>query len=202
MVWIFSVGERVSKKVVAVVGTTLVAASIAAAQRPAPAPQPTPAPRFGLPRSEEDQNLSAPERVARSASHLERMRAVLKSVLKYLEEAREKRDVIKLNCVNEKLTAVKGLLKMSEQADVAMQEALARRDEETGRDEYDKISIARGKVDQLLTESEACVGELSVYSGDTIVEMVGGDTGEVPSPPPTSRDIVVRPPAASSGENG
>ncbi|MEZ0314750.1 MAG: hypothetical protein ACAI38_23515 [Myxococcota bacterium] len=189
-----------SRKVVAVLGATLVAASIAAAQTPPP--QPTPAPRFGLPRSEEEQNLSAPERVARGASHLERMRSVLKTVLKYLEEAREKRDVIKLNCVNEKLTAVKGLLKMSEQADVSMQEALARRDEETGRDEYDKISIARGKVDQLLTESEGCVGELSVYSGDTIVEMVGGDTGDIPSPPPVTPDIVVRPPAASNGENG
>lgn len=116
--------------------------------------------------------------------------------------ARQAKDVIKLNCVNEKLTAVKGLLKMSEQADVAMQEALARRDEETSRDEYDKITIARGKVDQLLSESEACVGELSVYTGDTIVEMVGGDTGEIPSPPPTTPDVAVRPPAASNGENG
>ena len=192
-----------SKKVVAVVGATLVAASIAAAQTPPPLPQQaTPAPRFGLPRTEEEQNLSGPERVARSASHLERMRGVLKTVLKYLEEAREKRDVIKLNCVNEKLTAVKGLLKMSEQADIAMQEAIARRDDETGRDEYDKVSIARGKVDQLLSESEACVGELSVYAGDTVVEMIGGDSSTIPSPPPVTPDIAVRPPAASNGENG
>ncbi len=197
------VSRSVSKRVVAVVGVTLVAGSIAVAQTPPPpAPQATPAPRFGLPRSAEEQNLSGPERVARSASHLERMRAVLKTVLKYLEEAREKRDVIKLNCVNEKLTAVKGLLKMSEQADIAMQEAIARRDEETGRDEYDKVSIARGKVDQLLSESEACVGELSVYAGDTVVEMVGGDNSTVPSPPPVTPDVVVRPPAASNGENG
>ncbi len=202
MVSLSGVGARVSRRVAASVGVTLIVASIAAAQTPVPAPSATPAPRFGVPRSGEEQNLSGPERLARGASHLERMRAVLKTVLKYLEEAREKRDVIKLNCVNEKLTAVKGLLKMSEQADVAMQEALARRDEETGRDEYDKISIARGKVDQLLTESEACVGELSVYAGDTIVEMVGGDTGDIPSPPPVTPDIVVRPPAASNGENG
>lgn len=194
------VGGRVSKNVVVTMGTLLVAASIAAAQTPAVAPQATPAPRFGIPRTDEDQNLSGPERIARSASHLDRMRGVLKTVLKYLEEAREKRDVIKLNCVNEKLTAVKGLLKVSEQADVAMQEALARRDEETGREEYDKISIARGKVDQLLTESEACVGELSVYTGDTVVEMIGGNTGDIPNPPPTTPDIVVRPPAASNGE--
>ena len=55
------------------------------------------------------------------------MREILSRVLKHLEEAREERDVIKLNCVNEKLTAIKGLLKISEQADVSMQEALARR---------------------------------------------------------------------------
>jgi len=165
---------------------------------PAPRPMATPAP-FGR---EEDQNLSPQVRVQRSAEHLDRMREVLKTVLKFLEEAREKRDVIKLNCVNEKLTAVKGLLKVSEQADVSMQEAIARRDEEMSRHEYDKISIARNKVDQLLGESEACVGELSIYAGETTVEVTGGDDQQTPFPTPVPGDIAVRPPAASPGENG
>ena len=57
-----------------------------------------------------------------SHSALERMRAILTKVLKHLQGARDERDVVKLNCVNEKLTAVKGLLKIAEQADVGLQE--------------------------------------------------------------------------------
>jgi hypothetical protein len=56
------------------------------------------------------------------------MRGSLSKVLGYFEEAREQRDVLKLNCVNEKLTAIKGLLRVSEQAAVTMMEALAMKD--------------------------------------------------------------------------
>jgi hypothetical protein len=146
----------------------------------------------------EETQIPPPEkRGEESAAHLARMREVLGQVLKHLEEAREKRDVIKLNCVNEKLTAVKGLLKVSEQADVTMQEAVARRDDEASSHEFRKIAIARGKIEQLLAESEACVGELSVYSGDTQVEVVEPASQE---PPPASGGggTVVIPPTVAS----
>lgn len=133
-------------------------------------------------------------------AYIGNMKEVLRTVLKYLEEAREERDVVKLNCVNEKLTAVKGLLRISETSDVALREALARRDPDAAAHEFEKIAIAARKVEQLRAESEACVGELAVYSGDTQVEVVVN--GEPPAPadpaatPPTI-DVVVRPPAAS-----
>ncbi len=108
---------------------------------------------------------------ARSTQALSRMKAILNAVLGHLTEAREEKDVVKLNCVNEKLTAVKGLLKISEQADVTLREAVARGDTEVGSHEFEKITIALRKCEQLLAESEACVGELAVYAGDTEVEM-------------------------------
>ncbi len=134
----------------------------------------------------------------KSRQHVERMREVLGKVLKYLEDARDDKDVIKLNCINEKLTSIKALLKISEQADVAMQEGLARRNAEVVQHEFEKISIAAMKCDQLLAESEVCIGELSVFAGDTEVEMtvdgeVPGDLADnIPVEP-----IIVRPPAAS-----
>jgi hypothetical protein len=111
------------------------------------------------------------DKPGRSQDGIKRMREILAKVLTHLEEAREERDVVKLNCVNEKLTAVKGLLKISEQADVTMQEALARRDSDVAGHEFEKVSIALRKCEQLLAESEACVGELAVYSGDTELEV-------------------------------
>jgi hypothetical protein len=111
------------------------------------------------------------QKSSRSAQQLARMRTILTEVLEHLAEAREERDVVKLNCVNEKLTAIKGLLKISEQADVAMQEALARRNSEIAHHEFEKVAVAGTKCEQLFSESEACVGELAVYSGETEVEL-------------------------------
>jgi hypothetical protein len=127
-----------------------------------------------------------------------------------IEEAREEKDIVKLNCVNEKLTQMKAFLKVAEQADVALNEALATRD--AGADaEFSKIAIARTKVDGLRAESEQCIGQLSyVVDQKTTVEVMqpsdlpggggedldavaarGSRTAPLPAPP------VVRPPPAS-----
>jgi len=138
------------------------------------------------------------EKPGKSQEHIGRMKEILTKVLKHLEEARDEKDIVKLNCVNEKLTNVKGLLKISEDGDVKMQEALARRNPEEAAHEFEKIAIARSKCEQLFAESEACVGELAVYSGDTTVEMVvEGQPPEDLSEQVPTVDIITRPPAAS-----
>src|SRR5512136_1986435 len=73
--------------------------------------------------------LSGPEMLDRADRDVVRMKQVLKQVLGRVEEARGEKDIVKLNCVNEKLTQIKGLLKVAEQADVSLQEAVARKDE-------------------------------------------------------------------------
>lgn len=142
-----------------------------------------------------------PEKVERAGAMIDSMRKVLRQVLKYLEEARAERDIVKLNCVNYKLSSVKGLLKISESSEVAMQEALAKRNGSAAGHEYQKIAIASRKVEQLLAETEACVGELSIFSGETSVEVL--ISGPEPRPadpaagPPTPTVVETRPPAAS-----
>lgn len=145
-----------------------------------------------------------------SAEHLSRMKTAVKVVVGRIDEAREEKDVVKLNCVNEKLTQMKAFLEVAEQADVALAEALATRS--PGADaEFSKIAIARTKVDGLRAESEQCAGQLSyVVDEKTIVEVMqpsdlpeggredldagearGARTARLPAPP------VVRPPPAS-----
>ena len=116
-----------------------------------------------------------------SRNALDEMRQVLSRVLEIHQQARESRDVVKLNCVNEKLISVKGLLKISEQSYLVLQEAVSKRNLSIARHEFGKISMARKKCSQLAGESETCVGEFAVYSGDTDIkveidsEKVGGD---------------------------
>jgi len=139
------------------------------------------------------------EKIQRSAEYLEAMRAALKLVLGKLEEARASKDVVKLNCVNEKLTNIKGLLRISEQADVSMQEAIAKKESQTAEHEYTKVTIARAKVEQLAAEAEQCVGLLAFETGPTeVIVEVPEDLPQTdptinPPPPPP----VNRPPPAS-----
>jgi len=125
------------------------------------------------------------------------MRQVLKQVLQRVGDARAENDIVKLNCVNEKLVQIKGLLKVAEQADIGLQEAVARKD--PGADaEYEKIGIARTKVDQMRAETEECVGQLAyVVDEATRVEVetptdLPADNGTWTPPP-----LMMRPPPAS-----
>ncbi len=175
-------------------------AATAAAQAPAPeAPAAAPA-QADVALSREDYSQVPPaEKARRSAEALTSMRSVLKDALGKLEEARNTRDVVKLNCVNEKLTQIKGLLRISEQADVSMQEALAKADKTTADHEFTKVMIARGKVDQLRGEAEECIGQLAFQTDQNmVVEVeVPDDLPEDPTNPPQPPPIVSRPPPAS-----
>jgi hypothetical protein len=141
-----------------------------------------------------------PEKIQRSAEALQRMREVLRDVLGKLEEARNTKDVVKLNCVNEKLTQIKGLLRISEQADVSLQEAVAKKEASSAEHEFIKVTIARQKVDQLRAEAEECIGQLAFRTDENL-------TVEVETPqdlpqtdvthPEALPPVTVRPPPAS-----
>jgi hypothetical protein len=145
------------------------------------------------------EQVSDADKPEASQSALARMKAILSKVLKYLSDARDQGDVVKLNCVNEKLTAIKGLLRVSELSDVQLQEALARRDGDAANHEYEKVAIALRKCEQLLAESEACVGELSVYAGDTEVQVETDESVTTEDPSVYVPPVIIpeRPPAAS-----
>ncbi len=171
------------------------------AQTPTPPPAvPAPPAAEAATPSEKASDVPDPEKLERSAKALVRMRGILKEVLGKLEEARSTKDVVKLNCVNEKLTSIKGLLRISEQSDVALQEAVAKQDATTADHEYTKVSIARVKVEQLRTETEECIGQLAFRTDENLtVEVVEPD--QLPkddfTKPPAPPSVVVRPPPAS-----
>ncbi|MBL9039209.1 MAG: hypothetical protein JNG84_11885 [Archangium sp.] len=116
------------------------------------------------------------DKIRTSADAITRMRSDLKDVLAKLEEARGSKDVVKLTCVNEKNTQIKGLLRISEAADVALQEAVARNESGEAAHEYTKVTIAQTKVQQLRAEAEQCMGQLAFrVDEDMNVEVVTPD---------------------------
>jgi len=170
----------------------LVGGGGARAQQPKPA---TPAPTL-----ERAADVPDVEKLKRSSAAVSRMRSVLTEVLGRLEEARATKDVVKLNCVNEKLTQVKGLLRISEQSDVALQEAVVKKDTTAAEHEYSKVSIAKNKVEQLRNESEQCIGQLAFRTDENLtveVEVPSGLPNEDPTNPPPPPPPTSRPPPAS-----
>jgi hypothetical protein len=182
---------RPSVRLHVLAGLLLLGAGLARAQGPARPPTST---------LERAADVPDAEKVKRSAAAVSRMRTVLSEVLGRLEEARATKDVVKLNCVNEKLTQVKGLLRISEQSDVALQEAVVKKDATAAEHEYSKVSIAKTKVDQLANESQQCIGQLAFRTDENLtveVEVPGGLPTEDPTNPPRPEPPTNRPPPAS-----
>jgi copper chaperone CopZ len=183
---------RTSVPLYVLAGLLLLGAGLARAQAPA---RPTTSTTL-----ERAADVPDAEKIKRSAAAVSRMRTVLTEVLGRLEEARATKDVVKLNCVNEKLTQVKGLLRISEQSDVALQEAVAKKDTTAAEHEYSKVSIAKTKVDQLGNESQQCIGQLAFRTDENLtveVEVPSGLPTEDPTNPPRPEPPTNRPPPAS-----
>ncbi len=117
------------------------------------------------------QQLSTSEKQGRAERALGEMRDALRRVTEILGEARTAKDIVQLNCVNEKLTQVKGLLRISEDASVKMYDAISSNTLDVINHEFTKISVAHQKTVLLRAEAEQCVGELSVYTGETEVSV-------------------------------
>jgi hypothetical protein len=128
-------------------------------------------------------NITDAEKKVRAERMIGDARKSLARATELLQEARNAKDIVQLNCVNEKLTQIKGLLRLSEKASVQMYEAMAKGAQDVVNHEYTKIAVAGQKTQLLRTEAEQCVGELSVYTGDTEVQVEISD--DIPQTDPT-----------------
>lgn len=139
----------------------------------------------------------APEdRMTFTAQALARLRDSVQVVAGKLEEARSTRDVVKLNCVNEKLTQLKALLRVSEQSEGLLRDATSSKDESAAEHEISKVTIAGQKADQLRTEADECIGQLAFRTDDSLTVEVITPPGlaDDPTRAPPPENVVVRPP--------
>ncbi|MBI5527407.1 MAG: hypothetical protein HY897_13825 [Deltaproteobacteria bacterium] len=104
---------------------------------------------------------------------------VVKSILGLLDEARKEKDVVKADCVSEKLAASKELVLITGRAEIALRENLGKKEMASARHEYEKIDIARGRLKALALEAQACVGV--TYTGETKLEVE--EPKDLPEPP-------------------
>lgn len=144
-------------------------------------------------------DLSPAEMNTESQKHLEKMQEVLVRIVELQQLARKQKDVIKLNCVNDKLLQVKQLLNIAEAGRTELIESIAQQDTDGTAHQFSQISIAKEKTDGLHGEAEGCIGEELIFLGPTEVEVDDPGLPDDPTAPDDFNwDDVVEPPGYAS----
>ncbi|MBI4508401.1 MAG: hypothetical protein HY698_02115 [Deltaproteobacteria bacterium] len=119
--------------------------------------------------------------VKQVADYAQKMQGILKRVVQLQEVARRQKDVIKLNCVNDKHLQIKQLMNIADGASTNLQEAIARNDDDAREHEFHRIQITSEQVTVLATEAENCIGEDFTFFGDTQVTVEQPEEPEDPT---------------------
>jgi hypothetical protein len=141
-------------------------------------------------------NLTVDEMINQSRQYQQGMGQVLQRIQVLQETARKQKDIIKLNCVADKLVQTKVNVSIAEQAMTALQENIARADEGGRTHEFTRLTIINQKVTVLGAEAENCIGEDLTFVGATRVD-VDIDPSiprDDPTQPPTPVLGIDRPP--------
>jgi hypothetical protein len=172
------------------------------AQEPAPpAPAVTPAGEVDL-SVKQRSTLTPQEMLGQGKDYFKGMNETVGHIQTLQETARRQKDIIKLNCVTDKLVQAKVNINIAEQSMTSLQENISRSDEGGGTHEFTRLTIVNQKVLILGTEAENCIGEDLSFVGATRVDVEvdpGIPTSDPTLPPPPTPSIdLVRPPPASN----
>jgi hypothetical protein len=131
-------------------------ASTAPAMPPEPMAQPQP-------------TMSGPQMVEQGREYRKEIETVRAHIQGQVEAAKQDKDVIRLNCLLDKLSQLGANEKIMDQTLQILQEAVMRRDESAQLHEYTRITIIHQKAQVLRTVADACVGAETNYVGPTKV---------------------------------
>lgn len=143
--------------------------------------------------------LTVDEMINQSREYQRGMGQVVTRIQALQETARKQKDIIKLNCVADKLVQAKVNVSIADQAMTSLQENVARSDEGGRTHEFTRLTIINQKVMVLGAEAENCIGEDLSFVGATRIDV--DIDPNIPKDDPTQIPVptssIERPPAAS-----
>jgi len=117
--------------------------------------------------SERRANLSGPEQIREAARTMETMNGTRRRVSEMLDRARQERDIIKVNCLNDKLNQIDVTLRSGREHSEMLQTASAVNNDRQRDHEYALITIFGGRTAGLEAEARQCIGEEASLSEET-----------------------------------
>ncbi|MGZ5252303.1 MAG: hypothetical protein ACXWCE_18950, partial [Caldimonas sp.] len=115
--------------------------------------------------------LSPQETQAQAKDYYKKMLETQRRVTQLQAKAKKDKDMVKLNCVNDKLMQVQGHMKVTDQSMGTLALDVAKSDDTARQHEFTRITILYQKVVTLGTEAEQCIGEDVSYVGATRVDV-------------------------------
>lgn len=115
--------------------------------------------------------LKPAEMKANARTIIAKMQGTLAHAVKRQTAARMAKDVIKLNCVNNKLLQIKQLMNIADRAFTDMLEAIEGSDLDTAHGKYVAIVVSGDKVVTLRQETDGCIGAEITFLGPTKVDV-------------------------------
>jgi len=162
-------------------------------------PAPAAAPAAGDIGVKQRPTLTPQEMQQTSKDYLKGMNDVVKRIATLQDQSKRQKDIIRLNCVTDKLVQAKVNVTIAEQSMANLQESITRADEGGRTHEFTRLTIINQKVLVIGAEAENCIGEDLSFVGATRIDVEVDPnlpTIDVTTPPTGIIDIE-RPPKAS-----
>jgi hypothetical protein len=112
-------------------------------------------------------SLSPEAQLAQVESTLTFMGQASQQVGRRLQQARQQSDVVKMLCLNDKLSQIDVAKRSADERKSAHAAAVGRHDVELSNHEFTILTVLRQRVEQLMTEANQCIGEEAAYTGTT-----------------------------------
>jgi hypothetical protein len=130
--------------------------------------------------------LTPQEAAEQAATILARLDQAASSVRHQLDAARKQRDIVKSLCLSDKLSQIDAAARSCRDRKAALQAAVQRNDVELSNHEFTIMSVLGQRGNQLVAESNQCLGQDMSFVGQTEVSAeVSGNLpaeGEMESP--------------------
>jgi hypothetical protein len=121
--------------------------------------------------------MTAKQKVEHASNTAATLETGVERILTQIEDAQKNKDILRLNCLNEKLGHLRGLLKVVQDAKLGLREAVARENADLEEHHYRKVAISEEQGGVILAEAEACAGATGSggVDGTRVVVTVDGD---------------------------
>jgi hypothetical protein len=150
---------------------------------------------------EDVSGMSDDQMLSKTETTLVKLRDIRKYVQNLLDQARKAKDIIKVTCLNDKLTQINVNIRTYEDRMQSLKNAIQIGDRSSRNHEYNVLTVLENKIIGLRMEAETCIGEAEGYLGKTEVTvttpkgMAEMDPTRVPD---IGIEIIDRPPPASA----
>jgi len=108
------------------------------------------------------------------------MHGMLRHVMQLREKAAKDKDIIKLNCVNDKLMPMKAQVNLADASRRILDQMIGANDEKGRYAAYGDLVVSNDKVKDLRDEADACIGDALTYVGKTEVQVTGPNNPLLP----------------------